>query len=59
MIPIGTAVPLRYPPIITWLLIATDCAVEKPEALAEKLSTGTWTHDFPLFAQPQRSLACR
>jgi membrane associated rhomboid family serine protease len=27
MIPSGTAVPSRYPPIITWLLIATDCAV--------------------------------
>jgi len=27
MIPIGTAVPSRYPPIITWLLIATNCAV--------------------------------
>jgi hypothetical protein len=24
MIPIGTAVPSRYPPIITWLLIATN-----------------------------------
>lgn len=27
MIPIGTAVPSRYPPIITWILIATNCGV--------------------------------
>ena len=27
MIPISTAVPSRYPPIITWVLIATDCGV--------------------------------
>jgi membrane associated rhomboid family serine protease len=27
MIPIGTAVPSRYPPIITWVLIATNCGV--------------------------------
>jgi membrane associated rhomboid family serine protease len=27
MIPIGTAVPSRYPPIITWVLIATNCIV--------------------------------
>src|ERR1700729_1878301 len=27
MIPIGTAVPSRYPLIITWLLIATNCIV--------------------------------
>jgi membrane associated rhomboid family serine protease len=27
MIPIGTAVPSRYPPIVTWLLIAVNCCV--------------------------------
>ena len=27
MIPIGTAVPSRYPPIIAWMSIATNCAV--------------------------------
>ena len=27
MIPIGTTVPSRYPPIITWVLIATNCIV--------------------------------
>ena len=27
MIPISTAVPSRYPPIITWVLIATNCGV--------------------------------
>jgi membrane associated rhomboid family serine protease len=27
MIPIGTAVPSRYPPVITWMLIAANCAV--------------------------------
>ena len=27
MIPIRTAVPSRYPPIITWVLIATNCGV--------------------------------
>jgi ClpP class serine protease len=31
-------------------------AVEKAEALAEKLSTGTWTHDFPLFAATAKEL---
>ena len=30
--------------------------VEKAEALAEKLSTGTWTHDFPLFAEIAKEL---
>jgi ClpP class serine protease len=29
---------------------------EKAEALAEKLSTGTWTHDYPLFAKTAREL---
>ena len=27
MIPIQTAVPSRYPPVITWMLIATNCVV--------------------------------
>ena len=27
MIPIKTAVPSRYPPIVTWVLIASNCAV--------------------------------
>jgi membrane associated rhomboid family serine protease len=27
MIPIGTAVPARYPPMITWLLIAANCGI--------------------------------
>jgi ClpP class serine protease len=30
--------------------------VEMAEALAEKLSTGTWTHDFPLFAATAKEL---
>ena len=30
--------------------------VEKAEALADKLSTGTWTHDFPLFAAIAKEL---
>jgi ClpP class serine protease len=30
--------------------------VEKAEALAEKLTTGTWTHDFPLFAATAKEL---
>ena len=30
--------------------------VEKAEAIAEKLSTGTWTHDFPLFAATAKEL---
>jgi ClpP class serine protease len=29
---------------------------EKAEALADKLATGTWTHDFPLFATTARDL---
>ena len=29
---------------------------DKAEALAEKLSTGTWTHDFPLFAATAKEL---
>jgi hypothetical protein len=29
---------------------------EKAEALAEKLATGTWTHDYPLFAASAREL---
>ena len=27
MIPIRNAVPTRYPPVITWMLIATNCLV--------------------------------
>ena len=27
MIPIGNAVPSRYPPVVTWILIATNCLV--------------------------------
>ena len=27
MIPIRNAVPSRYPPVITWMLIATNCLV--------------------------------
>jgi membrane associated rhomboid family serine protease len=27
MIPIRNAVPIRYPPVVTWLLIATNCLV--------------------------------
>src|SRR3981081_3022769 len=27
MIPIGNAVPSRYPPVVTWMLIATNCLV--------------------------------
>ena len=29
---------------------------DKADALAEKLSTGTWTHDFPLFAATAKEL---
>jgi ClpP class serine protease len=31
-------------------------APDKADALAEKLSTGTWTHDYPLFASTAREL---
>jgi hypothetical protein len=27
MIPIRNAVPSRYPPVVTWILIATNCLV--------------------------------
>ena len=27
MIPIRNAVPSRYPPVVTWLLIATNCLI--------------------------------
>ena len=27
MIPIRNAVPSRYPPLVTWILIATNCLV--------------------------------
>jgi membrane associated rhomboid family serine protease len=27
MIPIRNAVPTRYPPVVTWMLIATNCVV--------------------------------
>jgi len=30
--------------------------VDQAEALAEKLSTGTWTHDYPIFASEARDL---
>ena len=31
-------------------------SADKAEALAEKLSTGTWTHDYPLFAATAKEL---
>ena len=38
---------------------AGKCLPSKAAALAEKLATGTWTHDYPLFATARRSSVCR
>ena len=37
-------------------LLARRLAVEQAETLAEKLSTGTWTHDYPIAAEEAREL---
>ena len=34
----------------------TDRAREQAEALAQKLATGTWTHDYPISAEEAREL---
>jgi ClpP class serine protease len=37
-------------------LLQRQLPADKAEALAEKLSTGTWTHDFPIWANTAREL---
>jgi ClpP class serine protease len=37
-------------------LLGRRLAAEQAEALAEKLSTGTWTHDYPIAADEAREL---
>jgi ClpP class serine protease len=40
-------------------LLDRQLPADKAEALAETLSTGTWTHDFPIFAATARQLGLR
>ena len=37
-------------------LLAGRIPADRVEALAEKLSTGTWTHDYPIFAEEAKEL---
>jgi ClpP class serine protease len=37
-------------------LLARRLPAEQASSLAEKLSTGTWTHDYPLFASNAKEL---
>ena len=37
-------------------LLSRRLPAEQAEALAEKLSTGTWTHDYPIAAEEAREL---
>ena len=37
-------------------LLERSLAADKAEALAEKLSTGTWTHDYPIWASTAKGL---
>jgi ClpP class serine protease len=37
-------------------LLERKLSPDKAEALAEKLSTGTWTHDYPIFASTAKEL---
>jgi ClpP class serine protease len=37
-------------------LLARHLAAEQAEALAQKLATGTWTHDYPISAEEAREL---
>jgi ClpP class serine protease len=37
-------------------LLDRKLAADKAEALAEKLSIGTWTHDYPIFAATAKEL---
>jgi ClpP class serine protease len=38
------------------MLLQRQMPAEKAEALADKLATGTWTHDYPIFASTAREL---
>jgi ClpP class serine protease len=40
-------------------LLERHLPAEQAEALAEKLSTGTWTHDYPISAEEAKSLGLR
>ena len=40
-------------------LLDRQLPADKAEALAEKLSTGTWTHDYPIFASTAQELGLR
>jgi ClpP class serine protease len=37
-------------------LLERKLSPDKAEALAEKLSSGTWTHDYPIFASAAKEL---
>src|ERR1700674_2036881 len=37
-------------------LLTRRLAAEQADALAEKLTAGTWTHDYPIWASPAKSL---
>jgi ClpP class serine protease len=40
-------------------LLAARMPSEQAAALAEKLSTGTWTHDYPITAEEAKALGLR
>src|SRR6202030_1586922 len=38
------------------VLLTARIPADRAEALAEKLATGTWTHDYPIFAAEAKEL---
>jgi membrane associated rhomboid family serine protease len=55
MFPIKNAVPSRYPPVITWSLIAANCAIFLFEASLDPVELEQFLEDFALV--PSRDLA--
>jgi membrane associated rhomboid family serine protease len=56
MIPIGTAVPPRYPPIVTWVLIASNCAAFLFQQSLSPAELNKFIDEFALIPARYRSL---
>jgi membrane associated rhomboid family serine protease len=48
MIPLKNAVPSRYPPVVTWILIATNCLVFLFQNSLSPLELEMFLRDFAL-----------
>ena len=51
MIPLKNAVPSRYPPVVTWILIATNClrlpVPEQPQSTRARTCSCAISHFIP------------